>query len=79
MIVDIILIFIIIVCLTGIIFIFLRKLPFITTINFSQQPQSQQAQVKKSLLKERLKRRLAEIKETFNLWLSSLRKQNKKS
>jgi predicted Holliday junction resolvase-like endonuclease len=74
MIIDIILIITIIICLLGVIFILVRKLPLLTTI-----PQNQQAEIKKNLLKEQLKRRLAEARRILDSWLLRLKKQNKKS
>ncbi len=75
MIIDIILISIIIICLGGIIFILVRKLPFLSTLNPEQFSQVQQVQVKNLILKGRLKRRFAELKGLVNHWWSNLNKK----
>ncbi len=58
---DIIPLIIILVCLTGIIIIYVKKIPYVSTIDIQQLPKEQQADVKKSLIEKRVEDKIKNL------------------
>jgi len=78
MIVDIILMAIIIICSVSIIFILVKKLPFLAAISPEQFSKTKQMAIKNLILKERLKKILVETKRRLTIGLSNFNSKKNK-